>query len=53
MIKVIFFFILFNIYSLNTLASTHTVMSANNKIEYKKAYFAGGCFWCMEESFDM
>ena len=20
--------------------------------EYKKAYFAGGCFWCMEESFD-
>ena len=18
----------------------------------KKAYFAGGCFWCMEESFD-
>ena len=21
-------------------------------INYKKAYFAGGCFWCMEESFD-
>ena len=23
-----------------------------NAQEYKKAYFAGGCFWCMEESFD-
>ena len=23
-----------------------------NAIENKKAYFAGGCFWCMEESFD-
>ena len=22
------------------------------KNEFKKAYFAGGCFWCMEESFD-
>ena len=23
-----------------------------NADQYKKAYFAGGCFWCMEESFD-
>ena len=29
-----------------------SVSVGENKIEYKKAYFAGGCFWCMEESFD-
>ena len=23
-----------------------------NAQDFKKAYFAGGCFWCMEESFD-
>ena len=41
-------------YMINSLAteSKLTVTSANNKQEYKKAYFAGGCFWCMEESFD-
>jgi len=26
--------------------------SKSYSIEFKKAYFAGGCFWCMEESFD-
>ncbi len=25
---------------------------ANETDNFKKAYFAGGCFWCMEESFD-
>jgi len=31
------------------------VKTGENKLEtfkIKKAYFAGGCFWCMEESFD-
>ncbi len=26
--------------------------SDDKSINFKKAYFAGGCFWCMEESFD-
>ena len=25
---------------------------ANENLSFKKAYFAGGCFWCMEQSFD-
>ena len=53
MLKVIFFMIiLFNFKTFNTLASTLTVNNPGSENEYKKAYFAGGCFWCMEESFD-
>ena len=53
MTKIIFFIIiLFNLNTLNSLAGTVTVTAGDNKNEYKKAYFAGGCFWCMEESFD-
>jgi|TARA_B110000967_G_scaffold156647_1_gene161677 peptide-methionine (S)-S-oxide reductase len=54
MIKIFFFIIIFfNFNTFNTVAGTSlTVISENSKNEYKKAYFAGGCFWCMEESFD-
>ena len=53
MTKIIFFIIvLFNLNIFNSLAGTLTVTSGDSKNEYKKAYFAGGCFWCMEESFD-
>ena len=45
-----FILLTFNIF--NSLAGTLTVTSGDSKNEYKKAYFAGGCFWCMEESFD-
>ena len=51
--KVIFFFIFF--VSLNTnniTAGELTITTGDNKNTHKKAYFAGGCFWCMEESFD-
>ena len=55
--KKLFFIIIISINCYFT-SSTHalsgvlTVTAGENKKEYKKAYFAGGCFWCMEESFD-
>jgi methionine-S-sulfoxide reductase len=53
MTKIIFFIIiLFNLNAFNSSAGTLTVTTGDSKDEYKKAYFAGGCFWCMEESFD-
>ncbi len=40
--KVIIFIILI-------LFNSSTILKAQN---LSKAYFAGGCFWCMEESFE-
>ena len=51
--KVIFLIIfLFNFNLFNVYAGVLSVTTGDSKNEYKKAYFAGGCFWCMEESFD-
>ena len=54
--KFFFIFILsVNCYFFNNtpaLSGKLSVITTESKIEYKKAYFAGGCFWCMEESFD-
>jgi len=51
--KVIFLIIfLFNFNLFNVSAGNLTLTTGDNKNEYKIAYFAGGCFWCMEESFD-
>jgi peptide-methionine (S)-S-oxide reductase len=55
--KKLFFFIILSIncyFTSNTIAFSGvlSVTTSEVKQEYKKAYFAGGCFWCMEESFD-
>ena len=51
--KIIFLIIVsFNFNLLNVSAGSLTMTSTSSKNEYKKSYFAGGCFWCMEESFD-
>ena len=51
--KIIFLIVfLFNFNLPNVSAGVLSVTTAGNENEYKKAYFAGGCFWCMEESFD-
>ena len=52
-----FFFIILsvNCYFISNTFALGGVLSATiveSKVQYKKAYFAGGCFWCMEESFD-
>ena len=43
------------LFSYNQLIAGELTVTNNNLNEnsnYKKVYFAGGCFWCMEESFD-
>jgi peptide-methionine (S)-S-oxide reductase len=45
-------FFLFNFNLSNVFAGVLSVTTGGNENEYRKAYFAGGCFWCMEESFD-
>ena len=43
------------LFSYNQLIAGDLKVTNNNLNEnsnYKKVYFAGGCFWCMEESFD-
>ena len=55
--KIIFLILIWQIpffYYGETMAGKLNVSTgkANENLSFKKAYFAGGCFWCMEESFD-
>ena len=55
--KIAFLFIIFNFLFLiqNPITAGELKVSigkSESLSNYKKAYFAGGCFWCMEETFD-
>ena len=55
--KIAFLSIIFNFLFLIQNPSTAgelkvSIGNSESLSNYKKAYFAGGCFWCMEETFD-
>ena len=55
--KIILFVLIYQIsffYYAETMAGELNVTAGKltDNSSFKKAYFAGGCFWCMEESFD-
>ena len=47
--------VLFNLNTKNSVEGSNKLIKDTEKdlvSNYNKIYFAGGCFWCMEESFD-
>jgi|TARA_B110000444_G_scaffold190370_1_gene179937 peptide-methionine (S)-S-oxide reductase len=49
---ILLFIVLFNFNLSNVSAGVLSITTADEENKFKKVYFAGGCFWCMEESFD-
>ena len=53
--KKVFFLALVNVFLIfpySQILAGELKVQIGKSINLKKAYFAGGCFWCMEESFD-
>tara|TARA_X000001036_G_scaffold432904_1_gene469595 strand:+ start:1101 stop:1712 length:612 start_codon:yes stop_codon:yes gene_type:complete len=46
------FLFLISLFSIQSQIMAGEIKLKADVSDYKKAYFAGGCFWCMEESFD-
>ena len=46
--------VLFNLNTKNSVEGSNKLIKDTEKdlVSNYKIYFAGGCFWCMEESFD-
>ena len=52
--KLVYTILLYQILFFSSIEATagNLKITLENSNNLKKAYFAGGCFWCMEESFD-
>ncbi len=50
--KISFFIVAIIAFLVATFLTMSVTVSANTSQSYKKAYFAGGCFWCVESHYE-